>query len=46
MDSSFSSYHNGTQHREQDFQKLAQTIGTSIQKVFQNGMYFAVVYLI
>lgn len=37
MDGSFSSYHNGTQHREQDFQKLAQTIGTSIQKIFQNG---------
>lgn len=37
MDSSYSSYHNGTQHREQDFQKVAQTIGTSIQKIFQNG---------
>lgn len=37
MDNSYSSYHNGGQPREQDFQKLAQTIGTSIQKVSQNG---------
>ncbi|XP_022904107.1 syntaxin-7 [Onthophagus taurus] len=33
---SFSSYHNGGQNREQDFQKLAQTIGSSIQKISQN----------
>ncbi|KAF2902600.1 hypothetical protein ILUMI_03578 [Ignelater luminosus] len=33
---SFSSYHNGGQNREQDYQKLAQTIGTSIQKISQN----------
>ncbi|XP_044269663.1 syntaxin-7 [Tribolium madens] len=30
------SYQNGGQNREQDFQKLAQTIGTSIQKISQN----------
>ncbi|PSN57959.1 hypothetical protein C0J52_00203 [Blattella germanica] len=34
---SFSSYHNGGPGREKDFQKLAQTIGTSIQKISQNG---------
>lgn len=34
MDSS--SYQNGAQVREQDFQKLSQTIGTSIQKISQN----------
>lgn len=33
---SFSSYHNGGQNREQDFQKLTQTIGSSIQKISQN----------
>nr|CAD7406741.1 unnamed protein product [Timema cristinae] len=33
---SFSSYHNGGPGREKDFQKLAQTIGTSIQKISQN----------
>lgn len=33
---SFSSYHNGGPGREKDFQKLAQTIGTSIQKIQQN----------
>lgn len=33
----FSSYQNGNQIREQDFQKLSQTIGTSIQKISQNG---------
>lgn len=31
------SYQNGGQNREQDFQKLSQTIGTSIQKISQNG---------
>ncbi|CAH0547271.1 unnamed protein product [Brassicogethes aeneus] len=30
------SYQNGAQVKEQDFQKLAQTIGTSIQKITQN----------
>ncbi|CAH1169506.1 unnamed protein product [Phaedon cochleariae] len=35
MDSSYSSYQNG-QAKEPDFQKLAQTIGTSIQKISQN----------
>ncbi|CAG9839554.1 unnamed protein product [Diabrotica balteata] len=29
-------YQNGSQSREQDFQKLSQTIGTSIQKISQN----------
>jgi syntaxin 7 len=33
----FSSYHNGGPGREKDFQKLAQTVGTSIQKISQNG---------
>ncbi|XP_044732024.1 syntaxin-7 [Chrysoperla carnea] len=32
----FSSYHNGGGTREQDSQKLAQTIGTSVQKISQN----------
>lgn len=36
---SFSSYHNGGGNREQDFQKLAQTIGTSVQKISQNGKF-------
>ncbi|KAG5889567.1 hypothetical protein JTB14_018552 [Gonioctena quinquepunctata] len=35
MESNFPSYQNG-QAREQDFQKLSQTIGTSIQKISQN----------
>lgn len=30
------SYQNGGQNRDQDFQKLSQTIGTSIQKITQN----------
>jgi syntaxin 7 len=34
---SFTSYHNGGPGREKDFQKLAQTIGSSIQKISQNG---------
>ncbi|XP_017778025.1 PREDICTED: syntaxin-7 [Nicrophorus vespilloides] len=33
---SFSSYQNGSSNREQDFQKLSQTIGSSIQKISQN----------
>jgi hypothetical protein len=37
---SFSSYHNGGPGREKDFQKLAQTVGTSIQKISQNGKPF------
>lgn len=32
------SYQIGSQNREQDFQKLSQTIGTSIQKISQNGI--------
>lgn len=36
MDSN-SSYQNGSQLREQDFQKLTQTIASSIQKITQNG---------
>lgn len=31
------SYQNSGQTKEQDFQKLSQTIGTSIQKISQNG---------
>lgn len=33
---SFSSYHNGGQNREQDYQKLTQTIGSSIEKISHN----------
>lgn len=33
---SFSSYHNGGPGREKDFLKLAQTIGTNIQKISKN----------
>ncbi|KAB0797599.1 hypothetical protein PPYR_08592 [Photinus pyralis] len=33
---SFSSYHNGGQNREQDYQKLSQTIGSSIEKISHN----------
>lgn len=33
---SFSSYHNGGQNREQDYQKITQTIETSIQKISHN----------
>ena len=29
-------YHNGGGQRDTDFKKLAQTIGTNIQKIFQN----------
>ncbi|XP_014205690.1 syntaxin-7 [Copidosoma floridanum] len=36
MDTGFSSYHNGGPTREQDFSRLAQTIGTSILKISQN----------
>lgn len=35
MDSN--SYQNSGATKEQDFQKLSQTIGTSIQKISQNG---------
>lgn len=41
----FSLYHNGAPGREKDFQKLAQTIGTSIQKISQNGMYVKIIIL-
>lgn len=33
----YSSFTSMGQNREQDFQKLAKTIGTSIQKISQNG---------
>ncbi|XP_060535405.1 syntaxin-7 [Cylas formicarius] len=36
MESGGGSYQNGTQTRDHDFQKLSQTIGTSIQKISQN----------
>ncbi|VEN40320.1 unnamed protein product [Callosobruchus maculatus] len=36
MESNYSSYQNGGQNREQDFQKLSQTVATSIQKISQN----------
>ncbi|XP_058793392.1 syntaxin-12 [Phymastichus coffea] len=36
MDAGFSSYHNGGPTREQDFNRLAQTIGTSVLKISQN----------
>lgn len=36
MDTEFSSYHNGGPVREQDFDRLAQTVGTSILKISQN----------
>ncbi|XP_008211032.1 syntaxin-12 [Nasonia vitripennis] len=36
MDAGFSSYHNGGPTREQDFSRLAQTVGTSILKISQN----------
>ncbi|KAJ8951285.1 hypothetical protein NQ318_008188 [Aromia moschata] len=36
METNYPSYQNGGQSREQDFQKLSQTIGTSIQKISQN----------
>ncbi|XP_074034458.1 syntaxin 7 [Leptinotarsa decemlineata] len=36
MESNYLSYQNGGQVKEQDFQKLTQTIGTSIQKISQN----------
>ncbi|XP_012279547.1 syntaxin-12 [Orussus abietinus] len=36
MDIGFSSYHNGGPTREQDFERLSQTIGTSIMKISQN----------
>lgn len=41
MDNGYNSYQNGNQVREQDFQKLSQTIGTSIQKISQNGEVYA-----
>lgn len=37
MDGGFSSYHNGGAAREQDFSRLAQTVGTSILKITSNG---------
>ena len=33
------SYQNGTSARETEFQRLAQNIGTNIQKILQNGMF-------
>lgn len=47
MESNYSSYQNGNQTREQDFQKLSQTIGTSIQKISQNGsaLFIYIMYL-
>ncbi|XP_011314197.1 syntaxin-7 [Fopius arisanus] len=36
MDIGFSSYHNGGPVREQDFERLSQTVGTSILKISQN----------
>lgn len=40
MDIGFSSYHNGGPVREQDFERLSQTVGTSILKISQNGNNF------
>ena len=31
------SYQNGTSARETEFQRLAQNVGTNIQKILQNG---------
>lgn len=39
MDIGFSSYHNGGPVREQDFERLSQTVGTSILKISQNGNF-------
>lgn len=36
MDTGFSSYHNGGPAREQDFDRLSQTVSTSILKISQN----------
>ena len=39
MDTYSDSYQNGGGRRDTDFQKLAQNIGTNIQKILQNGIY-------
>jgi hypothetical protein len=36
----YSSYHNGGPGNGKEFQRLGQTIGTSIQKISQNGKSF------
>ena len=36
------SYQNGTSARETEFQRLAQNIGTNIQKILQNGEFFVI----
>ena len=43
---SYSSYQNGLEKK--DFNKIAQNVGSSIQKISQNGMFWAfylVIYL-
>ena len=34
---SSNSYQNGTSARETEFQRLAQNVGTNVQKILQNG---------
>lgn len=40
----FPSYQNGNQEKQQDFQKLALTVETSIQKISQNGEFKLLFY--
>lgn len=35
------SYQNSSSARETEFQRLAQNIGTNIQKIQQNGKYYS-----
>ena len=37
MEGYTNSYQNGTSARETEFQRLAQNVGTNIQKILQNG---------
>ena len=37
MEGYSNSYQNGTSARETEFQRLAQNVGTNVQKILQNG---------
>ena len=38
MEGYSNSYQNGTSARETEFQRLAQNVGTNVQKILQNGI--------
>ena len=44
MEGYSNSYQNGSVSKEAEFQRLAQSIGTNIQKMIQNGNTFQIYY--